>query len=93
MPDEKGNLFLFEAIELRKEYDRRIKLLEQLLGGEQGKQDRLFRRSDEEKREPSADLDLSKMDENLKNIQTKRVKRPRSIGVGPSQVIELMSLF
>jgi hypothetical protein len=33
MPDEKGNLYLFEAIELRKEYDRRIKLLEQLLGG------------------------------------------------------------
>ena len=43
MPDKKGNLYLFEAIELRKEYDRRIKLLEHLLGGEEGKQDRLFR--------------------------------------------------
>jgi hypothetical protein len=41
MPDKKGNLYLFEAIELRKEYDRRIKLLEHLLGGEEGKQDRL----------------------------------------------------
>jgi hypothetical protein len=79
MPDEKGNLYLFEAIELRKEYDRRIKLLEQLLGGEEGKQDRLFRRSDEEKREPSADFDLGKMEENLKNIQTKRVKLNQAI--------------
>ncbi len=81
MPDEKGNLYLFEAIELRKEYDRRIKLLEQLLGGEQGKQDRLFHRSDEEKRQPSADLDLSKLEETLKNIQTKRVKLNQAIQV------------
>jgi len=27
MPDDKGNLYLFEAIELRNEYDRNIKLL------------------------------------------------------------------
>jgi len=79
MPDEKGNLYLFEAIELRKDYDRRIKLLEQLLGGERGKQDRLFHRNDEEKREPSAELDLTKMEENLKNIQTKRVKLNQAI--------------
>lgn len=79
MPDKKGNLYLFEAIELRKEYDRRIKLLEQLLRGGQDKQDRLFHRGDEEKREPSADLDLGKMEENLKNIQTKRVKLNQAI--------------
>ena len=79
MPDEKGNLVLFEAIELRKEYDRRIKLLEQLIGGEQGKQARLFQRNDEEKREPSADLDLGKMEENLRSIQTRRVKLNQAI--------------
>ncbi|MBM4305313.1 MAG: hypothetical protein FJ115_00335 [Deltaproteobacteria bacterium] len=79
MPDKKGNLYLFEAIELRKEYDRRIKLLEQLLGSGQGKQDRLFHRGDEEKREPSADLDLDKIEETLKNIQTKRVKLNQAI--------------
>jgi hypothetical protein len=79
MPDKKGNLYLFEAIELRKEYDRRIKLLEQLLGGRQGKQDRLFHRGDEEKREPSADFDLVKMEESLKSIQTKRVKLNQAI--------------
>ncbi len=79
MPDEKGNLYLFEAIELRKEYDRRIKLLEQLIGGEHGKQDHLFRRSDEEKRQPSPELDLGKMEENLKNIQTKRIKLNQAI--------------
>jgi hypothetical protein len=31
MPDEKGNLYLFEAIELRNEYDRHIKLIQSLL--------------------------------------------------------------
>lgn len=79
MPDEKKNLYLFEAIELRKDYDRRIKLLDQLLGSEGGKQDRFFHRSDEEKKEPSAELDLRKMEENLKNIQTKRVKLNQAI--------------
>jgi len=79
MPDKKGNLYLFEAIELRKEYDRRIKLLEHLLGGGQGKQDRLFHRGDEEKREPSTDFDLVKMEESLKSIQTKRVKLNQAI--------------
>ena len=79
MPDQKGNLYLFEAIELRTEYDRRIKLLEKLLGGEQGKPDRLFRQSDEEKREPTAEFDLRKMEEDLKTIQTKRVKLNQAI--------------
>jgi hypothetical protein len=31
MPDEKNNLFLYEAIELRAEYDARIKTLKDLL--------------------------------------------------------------
>ena len=79
MPDNKGNLYLFEAIELRKEYDRHIKLLDQLLGSEQGKQDRLFHRGDEEKRQPSADFDLNKLEENLKSFQTKRVKLNQAI--------------
>jgi len=36
MPDKKGNLYLYEAIELRKEYARHVELLEGLLGGHLG---------------------------------------------------------
>lgn len=32
MPDNKGNLYLYEAIELRGEHDQHIGLLEGLLG-------------------------------------------------------------
>jgi len=81
MPDEKGNLYVFEAIELRNEYDRHIKLLEQLVKDEQTQQDRLFHRSEEEKREPSADFDQRQIEERLKKLQTKRVKLNQAIQV------------
>jgi len=32
MPDKNGNLYLYEAIELRSEYDRHVELLGGLLG-------------------------------------------------------------
>ena len=31
MPDKKNNLFIYEAIELRQEYDKHIKVLENLI--------------------------------------------------------------
>jgi hypothetical protein len=42
MPDDKGNLYLFEAIELRNKYDRHIKLMEKLLDEDDDRSDRLF---------------------------------------------------
>ncbi len=42
MPDKKGNLYLYEAIELRNEYDRHVELLEGIVGGESSKKHRLF---------------------------------------------------
>ena len=81
MPDEKGNLYVFEAIELRAEYDRYIKLLEKLLETDQTKQDRLFHRTDEERREPAAGFDLAVTEEKLKKLQTKRVKLNQAIQI------------
>jgi len=81
MPDEKGNLYLFEAMELRNTYDRHTKLLEQLVEGEQTKRERLFASHEEEEREPSAGFDPPHVTELLKKLQTKRVKLNQAIQV------------
>lgn len=86
MPDEKGNVYLFEAIELRNEYDRHIKLLEQLVEGEESKRGGgLFRRSDEEEREPTSEFAPHAIEEDLKKLQTKRVKLNQAIQVANFQ--------
>lgn len=85
MPDEKGNLYLFEAIELRNEYDRHIKLLELLIEEKQSKSDRLFHTREEEEREPSAGFNPKTIEESLKKIQTKRVKLNQAIQVANFQ--------
>ncbi len=79
MPDKKGNLHLFEAIELRNEYDRHIKLMESLIGESPTKRDRLFHSSDGEEKEPSAEFDQKELEERLKKLQTKRIKLNQAI--------------
>jgi hypothetical protein len=79
MPNDKGNLYLFEAIELRSEYDRQIKLLEELIEDNQDKSDRFFHNKDEEEREPSSDFNQKELEEDLKKLQTKRVKLNQAI--------------
>jgi hypothetical protein len=79
MPDTKGNLYLFEALELRKEYDRHIKMLEDVLGIRESKRDRLFSARDEEEMEPAAGFDPEKMEAALKKLQTKRVKLNQAV--------------
>ena len=74
MPNDKGNLYLFEAIELRNEYDRHIKLLEKLIEGDQTKSDRFFSNKDEEEREPASDFNQKELEEELKKLKVKRVK-------------------
>jgi len=74
MPDQNGDLYLFEAIELRHEYDRHIKLIENLLGESGSRRERLFRSSEEEEREPAADFDPDELEQRLKKVQTKRIK-------------------
>ncbi len=81
MPDEKRNLYVFEAIELRNEYDRYIKLLEHVLEEDQTKRDRLFPRNEEEVKEAAADFDPKTIEKKLKKLQTKRVKLNQAIQV------------
>jgi len=78
MPDKKGNLYLYEAIELRSEYDRHVELLEALLG-ESSKKRGLFNNEDDEDKEASADFNQGEIEKNLKKLQTKRVKLNQEI--------------
>lgn len=77
MPDKKRNLYLYEAIELRNEYDRHVELLQSLLG-EPTKKRGLFSENDEEK-EAAADFNQKEIEERLKILQTKRVKLNQEI--------------
>ena len=79
MPDNNGDLFLFEAVELRKEYERHIKTLEQVLGNGDTKRDRLFSRDEEEEKTPSQDFHVEIIEDKLKKLQTKRVKLNQAI--------------
>lgn len=79
MPDQKGNLYLFEAIELRNEYDRHIKLIENLIGESETKRGRLFHNSDDEGKEPAAEFNQNELEERLKKLQTKRIKLNQAV--------------
>ncbi len=79
MPDDKGNLYLFEAIELRNEYDRNIKLLKKLIEGDQDRGDRFFNSREGEEREPAKDFDQKKQEDKLKKLKIKRVKLNQAI--------------
>ncbi len=79
MADEKGNLYLFEAVELRNEFDRHIKLLEHILDIDVDRTDRFLRSSEDETKEPSNDFHPKEIEEQLKKIQTKRVKLNQAI--------------
>lgn len=79
MADEQGNLFLYEAIELRNEYDRHIGLLQGLLG-EASKRGGFFNHNDnDEDREPAAGFNPKETEESMKKLQTKRVKLNQQI--------------
>ena len=77
MGDRKGNLYLYEAIELRNEYDRHIGLLQGLLG-EPSKRRGIFNNDDEDK-EPVTDFDPKEAEEKLKKLQIRRVKLNQKI--------------
>lgn len=78
MPDKKGNLYLYEAIELRNEYDRHVELLGGLLATESSKRRGLFH-DDNEDKDPAADFDQKEIEDRLRKLQTKRVKLNQEI--------------
>lgn len=75
----KNDLFLFEALELRAQYDRKITLLKSVLGSSESSRDIFSVRSEHDNKEFDDDFDLKKTEEELKSLETRRVKLNQAI--------------
>jgi hypothetical protein len=72
---DKRKLYLYEALELRSEYDARMKTLRDCLPETRQNRDRLpFAREDEGRRRPSPDFDLGEARKDLRKLEFKRRK-------------------
>lgn len=75
MPDPTNKLFLYEALELRGEYDARIKTLRDCLPESRESRGRFsFARSDEGIYRPSPEFSVAEAREELRNLEVKRRK-------------------
>ena len=75
MPNEKNNLYLFEAVELRSEYDARIKTLGFLLPENREREGFLSRRNSEyDVEKPVEGFDIEEVRSEIKSLRTKRRK-------------------
>jgi len=80
MGDARNNLFLYEAIELRAEYDARIKVLRGLLPETRENRDRLsFRRDDEVRYRPVHAFSVDACREELAALSAKKRKLNNAI--------------
>jgi len=80
MKDKKRTLHLYEALELRAEYDARIKTLKDCLPETKQNRDRFsFGRDDEGIRRPSPDFDVASARKELRKLELKRRKLNSSI--------------
>jgi hypothetical protein len=72
---KKRNLYLYEALELRAEYDARIKTLKDCPPETRQNRGRsFFSRDDEGMRRPSGDFNVAKARKKLRNLEIKRRK-------------------
>jgi hypothetical protein len=72
---EKRKLFIYEALELRAEYDARIKTLKDTLPETRQNRERLFyTRDDDGRRRPSPDFDMAEVRRQLRKLEVKRRK-------------------
>jgi hypothetical protein len=73
MPDDKNNLYLYEAIELRAEYDARLKELRTLLPEARENRDRFYVRGDDDsKRRPAPGFSLPAVREELNALAARK---------------------
>jgi len=80
MSDKKNNIYLYEAIELRAEYEARITTLKSLLPEARENRDRFsFRRDDETKYRPVANFSVDEVREELRNMENKKRKLNNAI--------------
>ena len=72
---EKRKLYIYEALELRAEYDARIKTCKDTLPETRQNRDRLFfTRDDDGRRRPSPDFDMAEVRQQLRTLEVKRRK-------------------
>jgi hypothetical protein len=72
---KKRKLYLYEALELRAEFDARIKTLKNCLPETRQNRDKfIFSRDNEGRRRPSPDFDLADARSKLRNLEIKRRK-------------------
>jgi hypothetical protein len=72
---EKRKLYIYEALELRAEYDARIKTCKDTLPETRQNRDRLFfTRDDDGRRRPSPDFDMAEVRRQLRTLEVKRRK-------------------
>ena len=75
MPDEKKRLLLFEALELRAEYDARIKTLRDCLPESKKNRDRFsFSTRDDVRFQPSMDFDVNRVRKQMRALENKKRK-------------------
>ncbi len=75
MPDAKNDLYLFEALELRAEYDARLKALKALLPEARENRTRFgFRHDDEVRHRPVADFSVDGARDEMAALEVKRRK-------------------
>jgi hypothetical protein len=75
MPDEKKRLFLFEALELRSEYDASIKTLRDCLPESKKNRDRFsYSTRDDVRFQPSMDFDVTRVRKQVQALEHKKRK-------------------
>lgn len=75
MPNEKNRLYLFEALELRAEYDARIKTLKDCLPESRKNRDRFsFSRAEDKRIQPSNEFDVKKARKQVRDWENKKRK-------------------
>ena len=79
MKEKKKTLYLYEALELRSEYDARIKTLKDCLPESKQNRDRFSFTRDDGIRRPSPDFDVASARKDLRKIEIKRRKLNSSI--------------
>ena len=73
------NLYIFEAIALRDEYDSHIKLLQNILNEPEGRKGGFLIHDSVEKKTPVDDFQPDEYEEALKKLRTKRLKLNQEI--------------
>ena len=79
MEDKKKTLYLYEALELRSEYDARIKTLKDCLPESKQNRSRFSFIQDDGKYRASSDFDLASARKDLRKIELRRRKLNGSI--------------